>query len=177
MYWTLMMSPLVRRIVMILAAVTALVGSGMYIHHSGYKSGYAEAEAIGISNMNSYREEQRRQLDALYKKQRQIEDELQTKLTQSIVEKENEIKAINDAHDRIVRGLRERPTRRDSAPVIVETPVITTSECTRTGSTGQELSREDGEFLVGEAASADTLRQALKQCREAYQRLIDRQLE
>ena len=176
MPWTLI-SPLMIRIIAILAVLTALVGGGWYLHHSGYQSGYAVAEAIGKNNMNEYREAQQKQLDALYKKQRQVEDDLQQKLQQSLKEKEDEIRAINGTHDRLIRGLRERASRRDSTPVTIETPTITTFECTGAASTGQELSREDGEFLVGEAASADTLRQALKQCREAYQRLIDRQLE
>lgn len=176
MYWSVI-SPLMTRIIAALTVLTALVGGGWYLHHSGYQSGYAVAEAIGEKNLNDYREAQRKLIEAAAAKQRQIEDDLQTKLLQSLKEKEDAIKAINDTHERLVRGLRERASRRDTAPVTIENPTITTFECTRAPGTGEGLSREDGEFLVGEAASADILREALKQCRAAYERLLEKQLE
>lgn len=172
-----MMSPLITRIIVVIVVLTALVGGGWYLHHSGYQSGYAVAEQIGEAKLATYREEQRKQLDEFYAKQRQLEADLQKKMQDSLMEKENEIKAINDRHAALVSSLRSRPSRNSGTPVVIETPVITTFECTRVPSTGEELSREDAEFLAGEAASADILKEALKQCRAAYERLLEKQLE
>lgn len=55
--------------------------------------------------------------------------------------------------DLAIARLRERPTRADQA-----------ARANCKGSTGAELSREDGEFLEREAARAEILRQALKGC-------------
>lgn len=176
MHWT-MISPLITRIIAVIAVVTALVGGGWYLHHSGYQYGYAVAEAKGKDILDNYREEQRKQLDEFYAKQRQMEADLQKQMQDSLMEKENEIKAINDRHAALVSSLRQRPSRPDPSPVVIETPTITTFECTRVPSTGKELSREDGEFLAGEAASADILREALKQCRAFYEALLEKQTE
>lgn len=176
MPWTLI-SPLMIRIIAILVVLTALVGGGWYLHHSGYQSGYAVAEQIGEAKLTTYREEQRKQLDEFYAKQRQLEADLQKKMQDSLMEKENEIKAINDRHAALVSSLRSRPSRNSGTPVVIETPVITTFECTRVPSTGEELSREDAEFLAGEAASADILKEALKQTRKAYEAILEKQNE
>lgn len=173
----IMMSPLITRIIVVIAVLTALVGGGWYLHHSGYQSGYAAAEQIGEAKLTAYREEQRKQLDEFYAKQRQLEADLQKKMQDSLMEKENEIKAINARHAALVSSLQQRPSRNSTTPVVIETPTITTFECTRVPGTGEGLSREDGEFLAGEAASADILRQALKQCRASYERLLEKQLE
>ena len=101
MYWSVI-SPFMTRIIAALTVLTALVGGGWYLHHSGYQSGYAVAEAIGQNNLNEYREAQRKLADAALAKQREIEDDLQTKLLQSLKEKEDAIKAINDTHERLV---------------------------------------------------------------------------
>jgi len=173
----IMMSPLITRIVAVVAVLTALAGGGWYLHHSGYQSGYAVAEQIGEAKLTAYREEQRKQLDAFYAKQRQMEADLQKQMQDSLMEKENEIKAINDRHAALISSLRSRPSRNSGTPVVIETTTITTSECTRVPSTGEELSREDAEFLAGEAASADILKEALKQTRKAYEAILEKQNE
>lgn len=167
-----LLTPVVMRILKVLAILVALVAGGMYIHHQGYKAGYSEAESKGKIEMQSYKDAQQKLIDAVAAEKLRVETDLQTKLLQSVAEKENEIKAINTTHERLLIGLRARPSRPTPAPATITSPTITTYECTRAAGDGEGLSREDGEFLVGEAASADILRQALKQCREAYQRLL-----
>ena len=171
------MTPLITRIIAVIAVVTALVGGGWYLHHSGYQSGYTVAEQIGESKLSAYKEEQRKQMDAFYAKQRLIEASLQKQMQDSLMEKENEIKAINDRHAALVSSLRQRPSRPVPTPVVIETPTVTTFECSRVPSTGEELSREDGELLAGEAASADILKEALKQTRKAYEAILEKQNE
>lgn len=54
-------------------------------------------------------------------------------------------------HNSTIRSLRERPTREESAKADAS------SSGTGTTCTGSELSREDGEFLAGEASRAQQL--------------------
>lgn len=83
------------------------------------------------------------------------------------LEKEREIYSITKRYDSIVSSLRERPTRTD--PPKVTNTEATTTESARAGSTGQQLFREDAEFLIGEATKAMILRQSLIDCRKNYE--------
>lgn len=91
------------------------------------------------------------------------EEEHKTKLTKQLKDKEDAIKSINKRHAAIVSGLRQRTERPITITTVKE--VSSASVCTGTGSTGEQLYREDAEFLIGEAAKADILREALKTCR------------
>lgn len=69
--------------------------------------------------------------------------------------------ALQRDRDRITADLddavrRLRDTRRERLPEAARTACA--------GTTGSELSREDGEFLIREAARAETLRKALEAC-------------
>lgn len=90
----------------------------------------------------------------------------QRALVKTQKEKEDAIKALNKHHAAIVDSLQQRPLR-DSRPN--EGTNSPATVCTGTGSTGDRLYREDAEFLIGEAAKADILRQALKACRAQLQ--------
>lgn len=90
------------------------------------------------------------------------EEEHKAKLTKQLKDKEDAIKSINKRHAAIVSGLRQRTERPDS---VISKEVSSASVCTGTGSTGEQLYRQDAEFLIGEAAKADILREALKTCR------------
>jgi hypothetical protein len=167
-----LVSPIIARLIRIVLVVAAIVGGGFYLHHSGYNEGYRVAEDKGKIELAEYKETQRKKLDELVAANRKTEEDLQTKLLQSQSEKELEIQAINDTHQRLVHSLRNRAPRKPT-PTPDPSPTPSTTECPRAGSNGSELSREDGEFLVGEAAAADTLRQALRLCREAYNRILE----
>lgn len=91
------------------------------------------------------------------------QEEHKTKLTEQLKDKEDAIKSINQRHAAIVSGLRQRTERPDTITPSKE--ASSASVCTGTGSTGEQLYREDAEFLIGEAAKADIIRQALKTCR------------
>ncbi len=77
-------------------------------------------------------------------------------------EKDAQIASLNSRLGSALDGLRQRPPRADSPPK--EPPAA----IPRAGATGAELSREDAEFLVREAARADSLRTALNQCYRQY---------
>jgi len=102
-------------------------------------------------------------------------NEIQKKFVLNNLEKDREIHNLNKRNAAIISSLQSRPQRTTSDP-ITDTKV-TAPEPTGTGSTGQQLFREDAEFLIGEAAAADILRKALEMCirsydevREAYNR-------
>ena len=75
------------------------------------------------------------------------------RLSEQRQEYANEISAINADRDDMLERLRKRPGRL-SKP----------ARAACTGSTGAELSSEDGSFLVGIAAEADSVAARLKEC-------------
>ena len=78
-------------------------------------------------------------------------------------EKDAQIASLNSRLGTALDGLRQRPPRSDPAPS--QGPA---ASCNCQGATGSQLSREDSEFLVREAARADKLRSALDQCYRQY---------
>lgn len=91
------------------------------------------------------------------------EEEHKQQLVKQLKDKEDAIKSLNQRHASIVNSLRQRTERPITLTFSTETSGSSVS--TGAGSTGQQLYREDAEFLVGEAAKADILREALKSCR------------
>lgn len=77
--------------------------------------------------------------------------------------KNDEIEKVRNALAAANSRLQDRPSRPAAGTGGVPAP---RAACP--GATGAELSRQDGAFLVGEAARADTLRAALTACYKAY---------
>lgn len=128
-----------------------LVISVVTLSYCSYNSGYNSAEVKYTKQLNDkLKQEQSKYL------------EIQHQLFQLQKEKENEIKIINSKHTAIVNGLRNRIERPIAIPPIQCTSTIDSS---RTGSTGEQLFREDAEFLIGEALKAEVLKQSLLACR------------
>ena len=136
-----------RIIIALVIYITSVVLSGWYFYGVG-----RDKEAKKFSE---YREAQK----ALVL---QLQKDNQDKIVSLQKDKENAIKNLNKRHASIIDSLRQRPER----PSITtpQAPSIA-SVCTGAGSSGDRLYREDAEFLIGEAARAETLRQALKACR------------
>jgi hypothetical protein len=88
--------------------------------------------------------------------------ESQKNITLIQLEKENEIKTINTKHSSIVNSLRNRPER---TVIVQSTSSDSPTISSGAGSTGEQLFREDAEFLIGEAAKAETLKKSLASCR------------
>jgi hypothetical protein len=77
-------------------------------------------------------------------------------------EKDAQIASLNSRLGTALDGLRQRPPRTPSPSQ------GSPDTCLGAGATGSSLSREDSEFLVREAARADSLRTALDQCYKQY---------
>ena len=118
---------------------------GYICYDYGYKTAYNQQASTYIAKI---KEQENKYL------------ELQKTLTLTQLQKENEIKAINSKHDAIVSSLRNRPER----TIQVESTSCS-AVCAGTGSTGQQLFREDAEFLIGEATKAMILKESLTSCR------------
>ena len=75
------------------------------------------------------------------------------------------IQRITVERDALVRELRRRPER--PADYVPPAAAVAGTEPAASCS-GDQLYRDDGEFLAGLAASADTVRASLMECRAAY---------
>lgn len=124
-------------LVLLLIGLLSVAALKKSIYDHGYQNGLMECAE--------------RQIELLHEK-----NMLRDALTE---EKVNEIRSINDRHRAQLDGLRLRASR----PGV---PTAATPECPREGSSGAELSREDAQFLAGEAANAAILSAALKACQK-----------
>ncbi len=98
---------------------------------------------------------------------REKEFTLQTKITALEKKRNEDIAATSRSYERIIAGLRDRPSRQ-TAPDPAKPGQTRASAGDSKGCSGAELYREDGAFLVGEAARADRLRFALIACYAAW---------
>lgn len=93
-------------------------------------------------------------------KARDIETQWQEEVNEVTTKQAEKLAEVQHHLDVAIISLRDRPKRSATLP---DTPRV---ECA--GASGRELSREDAEFLVREAARADTLRAGLEACYAAY---------
>ena len=140
------------KIIALLVALIASGGIGTGAYLKGYSNGESDERLAWQSKTDKIRadaSEQARQVERT--QQEAARNAIQNQLTE-----ERYVAATLRAD---INSLRERPPR----TVRVEVPGAPT-DCQ--GSTGQELSRPDAEFLTGLAARADNLRAALNACYE-----------
>ena len=141
-------------------AVAAAGGAGLY---QGHELGMAEVQ----QKWDKERAAQEAEYAAAQAAAREKEQALQASADQLRQEKDREIKNLNARATALSNSLRERPSR----PTAEASPVPSTASagCPVTTCTGAGLSREDAEFLAGEAARADEARVLLKQCYTQYE--------
>lgn len=135
-----------------LAASAAVLLGGVYVYNTGYSN--------GVDDTNQKVTEQALQNQI---KVRQQEKLWQSKVDQTVKNYETKINSINRKHADLVNSLLNRPSRTERLP---DNPKVV---CT--AATGAELSREDGQFLAGEATRADQIREALRGCYEVIDSL------
>jgi hypothetical protein len=97
------------------------------------------------------------------KKWRATESTWKVKTAQIVKDKDNEIQAIDAERDAALAKLRNRPRR--PAPGTAQSPANGEAA---SGCTGARLFGDDAEFLIREAARADTIRVALNACYAQY---------
>ena len=91
------------------------------------------------------------------------ENTWKVKAAQIVKDKDNEIQAIDAERDAALAKLRNRPRR--PAPGTAQSPANGEAA---SGCTGARLFGDDAEFLIREAARADTIRVALNACYAQY---------
>jgi len=155
-----MMNPWV--ILGVVLAIGAASGAGYY---QGNKAGRAHVQQL----WDKEKAEQYAAYAAAQDQARQKEQALQAGADQLRQEKDREIRNLNARATALTNSLRDRPSR--AATVTGPVPDTANAGCAPTSCTGAGLSKEDGEFLAGEAARADQLRALLKQCHAQYETL------
>jgi hypothetical protein len=146
----------------ILSFVLAIAGS--------FVGGYYKGNSAGMAKVQQQWDQERLQqqgehIQAL-SDARAKEQSLQTQADRLREEKDNEIRNLNARATALSNSLRDRPSRTTTVASTVSSS--TGLSCPALTCTGAELSREDGEFLAGEAARADEARTLLKQCYDQY---------
>ena len=141
-------------------AVAAAGGAGLY---QGHELGVAEVQ----QKWDKERAAQMAEHAAAQAAAREKEQELQASADLLRKDKDREIRDLNARTAALTNSLRDRPSR----PTAETSTVSSTASagCAPTSCTGAGLSREDAQFLAGEAARADELRASLKQCHAQYQ--------
>jgi hypothetical protein len=141
-------------------AVAAAGGAGLY---QGHELGVAEVQ----QKWDKERAAQLAEHAAAQAAAREKEQELQASADLLRKDKDREIRDLNARTAALTNSLRDRPSR----PTTEASTVSSTASagCAPSSCTGAGLSREDAQFLAGEAARADELRASLKQCHAQYQ--------
>jgi hypothetical protein len=158
-----------------LAKWALMVGSSLLvvalIYNAGYSRGHNLAELTHKEVLAKLAQKHAEETaDALHK-QAMVAKALAEKSQGILKEKNRELNHVVRSRDALALQLRERRSREDQARSATDSAG---SNAGQPGGvcTGRELSREDAEFLVGEAAKADALRGALKAQREIHELII-----
>jgi hypothetical protein len=136
-------------------------------------TGYMKGDTAGRAHVQQQWDKERTQQAEAHamamEAARQKEQELQTTADQLRKDKDREIRDLNARAVALTASLRQRPER--PTPEARPVPGATSTGPAVTSCTGAELSRPDAEFLAREAARADELRAALRQCLTQYETL------
>jgi hypothetical protein len=141
-------------------AVAAAGGAGLY---QGHELGVAEVQ----QKWDKERAAQMAEHAAAQAAAREKEQELQASADLLRKDKDREIRDLNARTAALTNSLRDRPSRPTTEASAL--PSTASAGCAPSSCTGAGLSREDAQFLAGEAARADELRASLKQCHAQYQ--------
>ena len=143
----------------VVLAIGAAAGGGYY---KGNSAGKAEVQQLWDKEKAEQYAEYAKGQEAA----RQKEQELQAQADRLRRDKDAEIRNINARATALANSLRDRNSR---APETNPSANAASTGQAGPRCTGAELSREDAEFLAGEAARADSLRTALNQCLAQYE--------
>ncbi|CAB4157727.1 hypothetical protein UFOVP682_46 [uncultured Caudovirales phage] len=150
-----------------------LLGATIAVAAAG-AGGLYKGRALGMAEVQqAWDNEKTQQYEAYAVAQdaaRLREQALQASANNLRKDKDAEIRNLNARATALANSLRERPSR----PTTESSPVPGTASVgpAPASCTGAGLSREDAEFLAGEATRADELRASLRQCLAQYSTLI-----
>ena len=138
---------------------------------AAFTGGYLKGDSAGRATVQHQWDQERTQQAEAHamalEAARNKEQALQASADLLRKDKDREIRDLNARAAALTNSLRVRPER--PAPEARAVPGATSPGPAVTVCTGAELPRPDAEFLAGEAARADKLRAALKQCLAQYQ--------
>lgn len=151
-----------------------LIPAWMYLVAIGLLIAFGGAQTVRIAGLKTeISEEKRKHSDAVTEQSEQRakdekaararENELRADADKLAKEKQDEIDRVNTRLSDALERLRQREARPAAVSSGASTPAASCK-----GATGAELFREDGQFLVREAARADRLIAALLQCYQQY---------
>ena len=131
-----------------IAAITIILIGGGYAgyRHQLKKAGEAARQAQEEKQIAAYNADLAKSLNT--------SKELAQELQQKVEDLENEKANIKRQRDFALGELRKRPTREQAKERASSDPTSAPKTCT-----GAELPREDAEFLTGEAANAELIKQ------------------
>ena len=132
------------KIIAVIVLIGMLIGLGWAIHDSGYDSGVADEKVI-----------QAEATRLAVKAARETEKKNQEKINDGLQKQYDELAGINDNLASSLIRLRTRAARQHMSD---------SSKANCKGTTGAELSAEDGQFLIRESTRANKIRAALKAC-------------
>lgn len=150
-----------------------LLGTTLVVAAAG-AGGLYKGRALGMAEVQQAWDNEKTQQYAAYAEAQDAarlrEQALQASADKLRKDKDAEIRNLNARATALTNSLRERPSRptTDSSSV----PSTASVGPAPASCTGSGLSREDAEFLAGEAARADELRASLRQCLNQYSTLI-----
>lgn len=131
----------------------------------------ANEQADHQKTISTYATERTKAAEALTKatdERRALENRIATAIELNREKDRDQIAALTRRADALARSLRDRPDR----PIATDVPQGGDAAAAGTAAgvgTGLGLYRQDGEFLVGEAARANRLRIALAACYRDYE--------
>ena len=147
-----------RNVIGAAVSILAITGCMLWAYKAGQKDVQTDWDAYALEQTQEYI----RLSQEAAKKQAKLNSFINDLRGKYETETQNLRNTVTDLNNR----LRERPTRPTTNNRM---PEATTVKPNSKGCTGKELYKEDGQFLIGEAERADTLRQLLIQCRAAYE--------
>ena len=150
----------------ILSLVLAIAGAFGGGYYKGNSAGQAEVQ----QKWDKEKAEQYAAYAEAQEAARTREQNLQIQADRLREDKDNEIRNLNARATALSNSLRDRPSRTATPPSTVSS--TTGTSCPTVVCTGAGLSKEDGEFLAGEAARGAEAVVLLKQCREQYESVI-----
>jgi hypothetical protein len=143
----------------VLVGVTCVAGWLLYA--TGRDAGRGQVQTLWDSQMLATAQAMTQQMNLA----RSREQALQAQTDQIQQERRHEVAKLARSHAAALERLRQRPERPAGGDGVPEAARAGGNE---RSCTGRELFREDGNFLIGEAARADELRLQLVACQAAY---------